>query len=158
MLKVVSVVGECTGLGRANPTPPGAEPWKTFSLIATATATAAALLAFAAPAAALEATYVYPQTLVVGKTRAEVNAELAVARADGTLVVFEARYSVGDRRRALRHSPAAAVTVTAQTAKADTSIQRVRSELSTSSYELQSFDGVVTSAGGAIGARATRVN
>ena len=43
-------------------------------------------------------------------------------------------------------------------AKADTSIQRVRAELSTSSFEPQSLDGVVTSAGGAIGARATRVN
>ena len=121
MLKVRSVVGECTGLGRANHTPPGAEPWKTFSLIATATTAAAALLAFSVPAAAQEATYVYPQTLVVAKTRAEVKAELAVARADGTLVVSEARYSVGDGRGALRHSPAAAMTFTARLmAKADT--------------------------------------
>ena len=120
MLKVVSVVGECTGLGRANPTPPGAEPWKTFSLIATATA--AALLAFAAPAAAQEATYVYPQTLVIAKTRAGVKAELAVARADGTLVVFEARYSVGAGRSALRHSPAAMTATARLMAKADTSI------------------------------------
>ena len=136
---------------------------KTFSLIATATAAAAtaaaALLAFAAPAAAQEATYVYPHTLVVAKTRAEVKAELAAARADGTLVVSEAGYSFGDGRGALRHAPAGAMTSEARLmAKADTSIQRVRAELSTSSFELQSFDGVVTSAGGAIGARATRVN
>ena len=78
----------------SQPPPPGAEPWKTFSLIATATATAAAaaataaaaLLAFAAPAAAQEASRVYPQTLVVAKTRAEVKAELAASRADGLLV------------------------------------------------------------------------
>ena len=43
-------------------------------------------------------------------------------------------------------------------AKADASIQRVRAGLSTSGFEPQCFDGVVTSAGGAIGARATRVN
>ena len=95
----------------SQPPPPGAEPWKTFSLIATATATAAAaaLVAFAAPAAAQEATCVYPQTLVVAKTRAELKVELAASRADGLLVASEARHSVGDGRGAPRHLPAAAM-------------------------------------------------
>jgi len=129
---------------------------KTHSLIATVAAAAAALLAFAAPAAAQEATYDYPQPIVATKSRADVQAELATARAENRVYVAEAGHSIGDGRRTLRNGPVTAVTADAQPkAKA---AQRVRAGLNTSSFEPQSFDGVVTAAGGAVGTLATRVN
>lgn len=132
---------------------------KTYSLIATVAAAAATLLAFAAPAVAQEATYDYPQPIVVSKSRADVKAELASARAEGQLYVSEAGYSFGDARSAPRRAPVAAVTAAAQPQpKATTGKMRVRAELNTSNFEPQSFDGVVTAAGGALSPRASRAN
>jgi hypothetical protein len=50
----------------------------------------AAVLTFAGPALAGEATYELPQPVVVAKSRADVHAEVLQARAAGTLLLTEA--------------------------------------------------------------------
>ena len=62
---------------------------KTSSLIA------AVALSFAASGAAWaqQATYEYPQSILEGKTRAEVRAELIAARADGSIKVWSTSYN-----------------------------------------------------------------
>jgi hypothetical protein len=89
---------------------------KTYSIIAAVAAAAASLLAFSAPAAAQEAVYEMAQPIVVNKTRAEVQAELAQARANGPLIVSEGSDSTNQPATRAMQRRAAAPVVVAQTA------------------------------------------
>jgi len=128
---------------------------RTAAATAVIATSAATLLALSAtPAAAQEATYEYPQPIVVVKTRAEVMAELAAARADGTLYVSEAGWAF-DALRTARRTATPAVAAASPKAKANVN-QPLRSDLNTSSFEPYSFDGVVSAANSAVAP--TRVN
>jgi hypothetical protein len=119
---------------------------KTFSIIATAAAAAASLLAFSAPAAAQgEATYEYPQAIVVTQSRADVLADLAQARASGAVLVSEAGVlgtapvARADSQRLMR-MPTLARNMT----------REARTQLVASQFEPQSFDGTISAANGAL--------
>lgn len=122
---------------------------RTAAAAATIATSAATLLALAAtPAAAQEATYEYPQPTVVAKSRAEVQAELAAARADGTLFVSEAGYSFGDSRNNMARRTA--TPAVAEALPKAGPAPHVRSDLNTTNAEPHSFDGVVTAASAAV--------
>jgi hypothetical protein len=113
-----------------------------------ATSAATLLALTTTPAAAQEASYDYPQAIVVAKSRAEVKAELLAARAESELFVAEAGYAFGTARSHGAGQPAAAATAEAQP-KAKPAA-RVPAEPNGANFEPQSFDGVITAAGAAV--------
>lgn len=126
---------------------------KTYSIIATFAAAAASLLAFSAPAAAQEATYEYPQPIVSAKSRAEVKAELAQARADGLILAGEASETRYNAAPAPSRAAPVLAAKPAKPAKASKAAAGERVELVPTQFEPHSFDGSVTVADGGVARR-----
>jgi hypothetical protein len=93
---------------------------------------AALAIGFGGTAFAQEATYEYPQAVTVGLSRAAVLADLAQARADGTLQVSEVQWPA---------LPAFVAQKTRAQARGEAIAAAANGELQARTGEPQSFDG-----------------